>query len=78
MSIVRGPDASGWIRCHRDWGPSFGTEEYYHLQIWQDGMNSYFDHLYGFKCPANTDKKKYFPGKSSIYIDEMEVFQVSI
>lgn len=41
-------------------------------------MDSYLDLGYGFMCPANADKKKYFTGNYSFDIDEMEVFQVSI
>ena len=78
IKIVRKPDSSGGIRCHKDWGPSFGNQGYWDLQIWQNGGNSYLDLGYGFKCPANADKNKYFTGKSPFNIDEMEVFQVNI
>lgn len=78
IRIVRKPGASGGIRCCKDWGPSFGTERFYDLQIWHTGGKSNLELGYGFMCPANADKEKYFTSKAPFGIDEMEVFQVEI
>ena len=78
IKIVKKPDASGGIRCHKDWGPTFGNQKFYDLRIWYNAKDCNLDLGYAFVCPENADKKKYFTGKSPSDIDEMEVFQVDI
>ena len=66
---------SGGIRCLRDMGPSFGTDNYYDLQLWsKSGSNLDLGH--GFTCPKNVNKTTYFTGKTPFEINEMEVFKV--
>ena len=52
---------------------------YYDFQLWiKDNSNSsYLDLDYGFTCPPNVDKGKYFTGKNPFSLDEVEVFEVN-
>lgn len=70
--------AAAGIRCLQSYGPVFGNEQYYDLQIW-NGRSSYLDLGYaGFTCPPGVDKKTYFTGKNPFDVDEMEVFKIDI
>ena len=70
---------NGGIRCHQDLGPSFGTSTYYDFQLWSKTNTnlSNLDLGYGFTCPPNVDKNKYFTGKNPLSLDEVEVFEVN-
>ncbi len=81
VKITPKPGACGGMRRKKDVGPSFGTKEYYDLEVWrtfnQTNARSYLDLGYGFICPENADKKCYFTGKSPFDISELEVFKVN-
>ncbi|XP_022783162.1 uncharacterized protein LOC111323965 [Stylophora pistillata] len=76
-------DAHGGIRCDSRKGPSFGTSQFYDLEVWRtfnatrpEEILSYFDLGYGFICPESVDNIPYFTGKNPFKIEELEVFKV--
>lgn len=76
-------DAHGGIRCDSRKGPSFGTSQFYDLEVWRtfnatrpEESLSYFDLGYGFICPESVDNIPYFTGKKPFKIEELEVFKV--
>lgn len=75
MKIATKTNAS--IHCKSDLGPTFGTAstQCYDLQVWST-IGSNLDLGFGFKCPDNVDKKKYFCGTCPFKIDDLEVFKV--
>ena len=77
IKITRKLDENGGIRCLRDAGPAFGNEGYYDLQVWRNSKSN-LDLGYGFTCPDNADKKKYFTGTGAVEITELEVFKIDI
>ncbi|PFX30112.1 BTB/POZ domain-containing protein KCTD21 [Stylophora pistillata] len=75
-------DAHGGIRCDSRKGPSFGTSQFYDLEVWRtfnatrpEEILSYFDLGYGFICPESVDNIPYFTGKNPFKIEELEVFK---
>lgn len=74
------PDINAGLRCHSKFGPTFGTAQYNDLLVWSN-FNPRVGCLalgYGFKCPENVNKHKYFAGKSPFDISELEVFKVNL
>ena len=69
-------EPNGGIRCSSDKGPSFGTDNYYDLQIWFNDEKGYLDLGYGFRRPESVDKNKYFTGSNDFEITNLEVYEI--
>ena len=81
--IMITPDPGAGIQRRSCFGPGFGNEEYYDLNlITNHGKLSGLDILgRSFRpyerCPQDPDQSTYFTGAHEFKISELEVFQVS-
>ena len=75
------PKAGAGIRCKSDFGPYFGTADFFDLRVWELGFvfstSGYLNLGNGFTCPENANKNTYFTGKSPFTVSELEVFKVN-
>ena len=79
MKLTSKPGAS--IRCNSDLGPSFGTKDFFDLEVWNlsigNSTSSCLDLGNGFTCPKNVNRNRFFCDTNPFEIIELEVFKVN-
>ena len=79
VKITPLPGALGGIRCRYDSGPRFSGNHTNDFAVNLTDPRDFAGYLtlgYGFACPQNANRSKFFTGKSPFHITELEVFKV--